>query len=294
MSDYIRDFELYLKENKCASDNTTVSYLRDVIKFNEFMYMHGISDISKCSTNDVTGYIDTLVESGKSCATITRVLASLRSFYTHLMSKQRITQNPMHNVKSVKKVKKLPRVLTNREVDLFLNQPKSDTLKGCRDKAMLEVLYATGIRVSELIALNITDVNTTLGFIRCGAGAGERIIPIYQAAVSAIDEYQKSVRPLLLSNPAEKSLFVNLNGERMTRQGFWKIIKHYQETAKITTEITPHILRHSFAAHLLENGADLNSIKEMMGHSDISSTLVYAQLIKNNLKSSYIKFHPRA
>ncbi len=294
MSDYIRDFELYLKKNKRASDNTTVSYLRDVIKFNEFMYLRGISDISKCSTNDITGYIDALVESRKSCATITRVLASLRSFYTYLLAEQAITQNPMHNVKSVKKEKRLPRVLTNREVDLFLNQPKSDTLKGCRDKAMLEVLYATGIRVSELIALNVTDVNTTLGFIRCGAGAGERMIPIYQAAVSAIDEYLKSVRPLLLTNSSEKSLFVNLNGERMTRQGFWKIIKHYQETAKITTDITPHILRHSFAAHLLENGADLNSIKEMMGHSDISSTLVYAQLIKNNLKSSYIKFHPRA
>ncbi len=294
MHDYINGFKSYLQVNKCASENTTVSYMRDIVKFNEFMYSSGIHDASKCTSSEISHYMDVLKKAGKSSSTITRILASLRSFYTYLMSEHVIKKNPMNDIKSAKREKKLPRILSNREVDLFLSQPKADTLKGCRDKAMLELLYATGIRVSELISLNVNDINIALSFVRCGSGAGERIIPMYQAATRAISDYLNSARPLLLANPAEKSLFVNLNGERMTRQGFWKIIKHYKETAKITTDITPHVLRHSFAAHLLENGADLNSIKEMMGHSDISSTLVYAELIKNNLKSSYIKFHPRA
>lgn len=293
MIDYISEFELYLKQNKSASYNTVVSYIRDICKFNEFSYESGIKDIKKCTEKDISKYIEHLNNDGKSCATITRAIASLRAFFTYLMSLNVISKNPTKNIKSQKKKKTLPRILTNKEVDLFLSQPKCDSLKGYRDKAMLELLYATGIRVSELISLNINDININLGFVRCGKGSGERIIPMYPAAISAVKDYITSARPLL-TNPAENSLFVNLNGERMTRQGFWKIIKHYQQTAKITTEITPHVLRHSFAAHLLANGADIDVIKEMMGHSDISSTLVYTQLIKNNLKSSYIKFHPRA
>lgn len=294
MVDYIREFELYLQRNKSASYNTMVSYVRDVCKFNEFAYGRGIKSIVKCTDKDIIKYIEHMNEVGKSSATVTRTIASLRAFYTYLTVQKVISQNPARNIKPKKNKKALPRILTNKEVDLFLSQPKCDSLKGYRDKAMLELLYATGIRVSELISLNVTDVNTELGFVRCGKGNSERVIPLYPAAVSAINDYLTTSRPFLLTNPAEVSLFVNLNGERMTRQGFWKIIKHYQETAKITTDITPHVLRHSFAAHLLENGADIDVIKEMMGHSDISSTLVYAQLIKNNLKSSYIKFHPRA
>ena len=294
MKDIINEFNLYLKKNKKASENTIISYMRDINKFNEFVYVSGVKNLTDCSESDVGRYIEKLQEDGRSSATITRALASLRAFFTYLLSKNMISQNPTKNIKSEKKKKTLPRILTNKEVDLFLSQPRCDSLKGYRDKAMLELLYATGIRVSELISLDITDINTDLGFIRCGKENSERMIPLYPAAISAVKDYLKVSRPLLITSQAEKSLFVNLNGERMTRQGFWKIIKHYQETAHITTEITPHVLRHSFAAHLLQNGADIDTIKEMMGHSDISSTLVYAQLIKNNLKSNYIKFHPRA
>ena len=200
----------------------------------------------------------------------------------------------MRNIKADKQEKKLPRVLTSNEVELFLKQPKCDSLKGYRDKAMLELLYATGIRVSELISLDLTDVNVEVGFIKCGKRTGERVIPLYSAAIMAMKDYLNSARDLLILDENENALFVNLNGGRMTRQGFWKIIKQYQTSANISTEVTPHILRHSFAAHLLENGADIDLIKEMMGHSDISSTMVYTQLLKSNLKTNYIKFHPRA
>ncbi len=294
MCNYISQFETYLQQNKKASQNTVTSYIRDITAFNAFEYLSGKKDITKCVEKDVTAYISHLKEDGKSSSTIVRAIASLRSFYTFLMTKNAVKTNPTKGIKSEKQAKKLPRILTNKEVDLFLSQPKGDSIKGYRDKAMLEILYATGIRVSELIALNVNDVNTLLGFVKCGKTNNERVIPIYSTAVSTVEDYLNSARPLLITNPAETALFVNLNGTRITRQGFWKIIKYYQEKANIKTDITPHVLRHSFAAHLLENGADIEVIKEMMGHSDISSTLVYAQLIKNNLKSSYIKFHPRA
>ncbi len=294
MNNYIQDFEIYLQKNKSASHNTIVSYMRDISKFNDFVYERGIRSLASCSDKEISNYIETLSREGKSSATITRTLASLRAFYTYLISIKALKKNPTKNIKSERKKKALPRVLTSKEVDLFLSQPKCDSLKGYRDKAMLELLYATGIRVSELISLDLKDVSCELGFARCGEGESQRVIPLYSAAVAAISDYLTSARPMLIANQAEKALFVNLNGERMTRQGFWKIIKHYQNTAKITTEITPHVLRHSFAAHLLENGADIGVVKEIMGHSDISSTMVYAQLIKNNLKNTYIKFHPRA
>ena len=175
-----------------------------------------------------------------------------------------------------------------------MEQPQCSDAKGYRDKAMLELLYATGIRVSELISLNVEDVNLPAGFIRCSSGGKTRMIPLYPAAVRAIQSYLTQIRPSMIAEPTEPALFVNLSGERMSRQGFWKIIKHYQQTANIQKEITPHTLRHSFAAHLLENGADLRSIQEMLGHSDISSTQVYAQIVKQNLKSVYNKFHPKA
>ncbi len=294
MTDLIKKFENFLKENKKASENTVVSYIRDISRFNDYMYSSGTKNLSKCTDENLNSYIRHLYDCGKSDATVSRTLASLRSFFTYLMIEKIISRNPANMIKCEKKKKTLPRILTSKEVDLFLSQPKCDSLKGYRDKAMLELLYATGIRVSELISLNINDVNLELGFIRCGKENNERLIPLYPAAVTAINNYLTTSRPFLLSNSAEQSLFVNLNGSRMTRQGFWKIIKHYGEVAKIPTEITPHVLRHSFATHLLENGADIATIKEMMGHADISSTLVYTQLIKNNLKSAYIKFHPRA
>ena len=294
MENYLQKFETYLQQNKNASQNTVVSYMRDIYKFSDYVFLNGVKDITRCSSKDVARYIDELNGEGKSSATVTRALASIRAFYTYLLSVKAVKKNPTKDIKSEKKKKALPRILTNKEVDLFLKQPKCDSLKGYRDRAMLEILYATGIRVSELIALDIKDISCELGFARCGEGNSERVIPLYPAAISAVSDYLENSRPLLVANQSEKALFVNMNGERMTRQGFWKIIKQYQKTAKITTEITPHVLRHSFAAHLIQNGAEIGVVKEIMGHSDISSTMLYAQLIKSNLKNAYIKFHPRA
>ena len=188
----------------------------------------------------------------------------------------------------------LPQILTGEEVDLFLEQPQCTDMKGYRDHAMLELLYATGIRVSELIAMNVEDLNLSVGVVRCSGKAKERIIPLYPAAIKALQEYVETIRPSMIASPEETALFVNMNGERMSRQGFWKIIKYYQEKAQIDKDITPHTLRHSFAAHLLENGADLRSIQEMLGHADISSTQIYANLINQKLKDVYNKTHPRA
>ena len=179
-------------------------------------------------------------------------------------------------------------------MELFLEQPRCVDEKGFRDHAMLELLYATGIRVSELIGLNVTDVNLTAGFIRCSSRGKERIIPLYHGAVKVLQDYIRDIRPRIIANETETALFVNMNGERMSRQGFWKIIKHYQETAGIEKDITPHTLRHSFAAHLLENGADLRAIQEMLGHADISSTQIYTHVIQKQLKDIYNKAHPRA
>ena len=229
-------------------------------------------------------------------STVTRAAASLKSFYGYLIRTGKIVVNPVRGVVPTRVERKLPQILTSKEVELFLEQPERTDPKGCRDHAMLELLYATGIRVSELIDLNVDDLNLSGGFLRCtkkGKGK-ERIIPLYTAAIRALSEYLKDVRPQLLEAPYESALFVNMSGKRMSRQGFWKIIKHYQEKAGIQKDITPHTLRHSFAAHLLENGADLRSIQEMLGHADISSTQIYAQLVNHKLKDVYIKAHPRA
>jgi len=190
--------------------------------------------------------------------------------------------------------RKLPQVLTSKEVELFLEQPQCTDLKGYRDRAMLELLYATGIRVSELIELDVSDLNLPGGVLRCESKGKERVIPLYPAAIRALTEYLHTVRPQLIDDPEEPALFVNMSGERMSRQGFWKLIKYYQEKAGIHKDITPHTLRHSFAAHLLENGADLRSIQEMLGHADISSTQVYSKILNQDLKNVYKKAHPRA
>ena len=221
-------------------------------------------------------------------------MASLKSFYTYMTAARYINCNPVKGFKPSRTERKLPSILTNHEVDLFLEQPNIGDAKGCRDKAMLELLYATGIRVSELIALDTQDVNLSAGFLRCRGRDKERVVPLYKAAVRALAAYINDVRPQLLEDPGETALFVNMNGERMSRQGFWKIVKCYQEKAGIHKDITPHTLRHSFAAHLLENGADLKSIQEMLGHADISATQIYAQVVNQKLRDVYAKAHPRA
>ena len=293
MTDIISRYEDYLIHVKHASDNTVASYLRDIHQYASYLTSIGV-EVLDAAQETVSDYMQWLHAHGKSPATVSRSLASLKSLYLFALNEDEIDQTPVRNIKLEKAEKKLPQILTGKEVELLLEQPKSTDMKGCRDKAMLEILYATGIRVSELIGLNVDDVNLAGSFIRCEGGGKLRIIPLYPEAQQTLRDYIEDVRPKMIAVPAEQSLFVNVSGERMSRQGFWKIIKYYQEKAQIDKDITPHTLRHSFAAHLLENGADLRSIQEMLGHSDISSTQIYAQLVKQNLKAVYNKYHPKA
>lgn len=291
--DYLSEYEIWLAKEKKASANTLSSYLRDVRQFSDWLGGEGIA-LPQATQSDIKQYAKFLNAKGKSDATVVRSIASLKSFYGYMLAAHSILANPAKGFTPSKLERKLPEILTSKEVDLFLDQPDVSDEKGCRDKAMLELLYATGIRVSELISLDIHDINLVLGFIRCTGKGKERIVPLYKAAVRALSTYIERVRPQLLEEPNEPALFVNMNGERMSRQGFWKIVKFYQEKAGIDKDITPHTLRHSFAAHLLENGADLKSIQEMLGHADISSTQIYTQLVNQKLRDVYTKAHPRA
>lgn len=290
----IEIFEKYLVNEKKASANTLSSYLRDIRQLGDFLEANTNSSIYSAEEDDLAAYIDHLRSIGKSVATVSRSIASIKCLYTHLCIKQILEVNPSMKLVPDKNTQKLPQILTSEEVEHLLEQPRCVDAKGYRDRAMLELLYATGIRVTELIDLDISDVNISAGIIRCQSRNKERFIPLYPAAVKAVSEYITLVRPQMIATPDEPSLFVNVSGERMSRQGFWKIIKHYQKKAGIEKEITPHTLRHSFAAHLLENGADIHAIQEMLGHADISSTQVYSHLIKKQLKDVYNKAHPRA
>ena len=284
----------YLSGEKHASQNTISSYLRDVNQFADYLRNYEDASLRDATGEMVQSYMNWMMGRGKSAASVTRFLASVKSFYQFLVSQGDMTSNPAKGIAATKVERKYPEILTSKEVELFLEQPQCVDAKGFRDHAMLELLYATGIRVSELISLDLDDLNLAAGFIRCASRGKERIIPLYHTAVKALTDYVKNIRPQLIADSGETALFVNMNGERMSRQGFWKIIKHYQEKAGIEKDITPHTLRHSFAVHLLENGADLRSIQEMLGHADISSTQIYTHVVKRQLKDVYQKAHPRA
>lgn len=287
-------FESYLRDEKNASSNTLSSYMRDIRQLAEYLEMRGGIPIVSATEKDLEGYIEHLRENGKSVATVSRNIASIKNLYSYLGIHQIIRQSPATKLTAEKSVQKLPQILSSQEVNLLLDQPKCIDAKGYRDKAMLELLYATGMRVTELIDLNVEDINLSAAVVRCHSRNKERVIPIYPAAVKALDDYIRLVRPQMLADPTDPTLFVNVGGERMSRQGFWKIIKYYQKKANIDKDITPHTLRHSFAAHLLENGADIHDIQEMLGHADVSSTQVYSQLVKKQLKDTYKRTHPRA
>ncbi len=284
----------YLKNVKKSSDNTLQAYVRDLKKFLDYAYAEKIKDFTVVNTDTVADYKEHLNSLGLSPASVSRSLSALRSLFQYLISNGVVEHNPAREIPNDKLEKKGPQVLTVKEIEKLLAQPDTNDVKGKRDKAMLELLYATGIKVSELVALDIDDINLQLSFVRCGTGDKERFVPLYPLALRAVSAYLDTARKLLVMHPDERALFVNVQGERMTRQGFWKILKSYAESAKIQKDITPHTLRHSFAAHLLENGADIHEIQEILGHSDISSTMRYAQLIKNKINNGYIKFHPRA
>ena len=253
-----------------------------------------MQNYNKLKVEDIREYIQYLHENGKKASTISRSLASIRSFYQYEVKNRKVKQDPTEGIQSPKIEKRVPSVLTSKEVELLLDQPKNVDLKGTRDKAMLEFAYATGMRVTEIISLDLDDVNLDEGYVVCKTGEKQRTIPLGKMSLKALKDYIENAREFIIRDENETALFVNINGKRLTRQGFWKIIKYYKEQAHITKDITPHVLRHSFATHLLQNGADLKAIQSMLGHSDISSTQVYMQFQNEGIKNVYKKAHPRA
>ncbi len=294
MQQVLGEFEEYLIKERELSENTMECYLRDIRQYSEFLKAQSLHDFSETNRTTLISYMLYLQKQGVSPATLLRKLSSLRGFYRFLLLHNVITTDPTLNLETPKVVKKLPTGLTMEEVEILLDQPVCTDSKGIRDKSMLELLYATGIRVSELIDLNISDVNLTMGYIRCAKADKERIIPIGTVALKYLNLYLQQARGALVKDKMENSLYVNFHGKRMTRQGFWKIVKYYTKKANINKDITPHTLRHSFAIHLLDNGADIRAVQEMLGHSDVSTTQLYTQVTSKRLKEIYNKTHPRA
>lgn len=297
MEKILNDFKNYLVEKKAVAENTLESYMRDVTKYCEYLKDVKIK-AEDADSELVEEYVEQLRQAGKSAATITRTVASIRSFYQFLILSSIAENNPAKGIKLEKSVKKLPEILDDKEIRTLLATPNVNEPKGARDKAMLEVLYATGIRVSELINLNIGDVKCSKnerGEILCRGGKSMRTIPMHPIAVASMLNYINKIRPLLATEESGDALFINLNGARLTRQGFWKIVKNYAQAAKIEKEITPHTLRHSFAMHLYQNGASLHDLQKMLGHADISSTQLYANIVKQTSFSDvYDRCHPFA
>ena len=295
MESYVNQFINYLADERGLAQNTLESYGRDLRQFQTYLESSNKEFLKDSNRNTILAYLTSLQTKGRAVSTISRNLAAIKSFYQYLVRERYLDKDPAANLESPKLEKKLPKILTIGEVEELLKQPNNTLPAGMRDKAMLELLYATGIRVSELISLNISDVNLDMGYIKCyGKGAKERIVPLGSIAAKCVQEYITKGRSKLVRTYDEAALFVNHHGNRLTRQGFWKIIKKYAQEASITKEITPHTLRHSFATHLLENGADLRSVQEMLGHADISTTQIYTHVTKNHLKEVYDKTHPRA
>lgn len=294
MLDLICAYENYLKNVKRASDNTVASYMRDIRQFAAWLQASADLDVVEALQSNIEEYLSHLEDEGRSSSTKSRVVASLKNFYSYLVTSGFLTDNPVHEIKVERGEKKLPQILTSQEIESLLAQPNTSEPKGIRDKAMLEVMYATGIRVSELINLDVEDVNLDASVIKCSGGKKTRLIPLYQEAAAALGVYLREVRASMLGSPEEHALFVNIGGARMSRQGFWKILKYYQAAAQINKDITPHTLRHSFAVHLLENGADIGSVQELMGHCDVSSTQLYTHMVDQHLKQVYAKCHPKA
>ena len=293
MEEQLNLFFGFLENDKKVSLNTLQSYRRDLKQFEKYIEDNG-EDYVEVTNDGIKEYIEHMQEIGKKPSTISRGLASIRSFYQYEAKNKVVEKDPTEGIQSPKIEKRVPSVLTSSEVALLLDQPKDVDLKGTRDKAMLEFAYATGMRVTEIISLNVEDVNLETGYATCRNGKKERTVPMGNMSLKALKEYVVDARPTMIKDENEKALFVNVNGQRLTRQGFWKIIKYYKEQAHIDKDITPHVLRHSFATHLLQNGADLKSIQMMLGHSDILSTQIYMQFQDESLKNVYKKAHPRA
>lgn len=293
MTQDIQNFIQYLHQVKKTSENTEVSYARDLKKMNQYLMAQGIHDASEVTATSLNSYVLFLEKEGRKPATISRSIASMKAFYHYMEKERRVSEDPSERLKAPKIEKKMPTILTPEEVIRLLEQPGGTSPKELRDKAMLELLYATGIRVSELISLKVEDVNLAMEYLTCSDSHKERIIPFGSIAKEALSRYLELGRPKLVGDEKEEWLFTNCSGQQMSRQGFWKLIKSYGKKAGIEAEITPHMLRHSFAAHMVGNGADLKSVQEMLGHSDISTTQVYAQMGQRRMREVYVKAHPR-
>ncbi len=293
MFDMLQQYKAYLKDKLCVSKSTYDAYVRDVSLFLNYVDISVSHDIRDVRESDLEGFKKALEKCGKTPSTLNRSFASVKSFYRFLKVAGIQSYDPTEKFRAVKQEKKVPTILSGKEVDRLLKMPDINTPKGCRDRAMLELLYATGMRVSELIDLDLDDILLSRNVVCCRSGNVIRNIPIYSAAKNAVRDYLLRVYPYYSQND-NNALFINMNGTRLTRQGFWKIVKQYADELELKVEITPHTLRHSFAAHLIENGASVEDVKEMLGHADISSTQIYAQIVNNRFKDTYNRCHPRA
>lgn len=293
MEEQIHSFIAYLHNVKNTSRNTELSYERDLYKLRDFLQRQGICRAEEITATALNAYVRHLEEEGFKAATISRNIASVKAFFHYLLREGIVKADVSENIKAPRVEKRMPGILSMEEIGRLLEQPGEDNPKEIRDRAMLELLYATGIRVSELIGLKLADVNMQMGYIICHDRNKERAVPFGSKAREALTAYFLKARGGMISDPKEDSLFVNCSGRPMSRQGFWKLVKHYAQKAGITEEITPHTLRHSFAAHLVANGADLKSVQEMLGHSDISTTQIYATINQNHIREVYAKAHPR-
>lgn len=289
----ITAFIAYLHNVKQTSKNTELSYKRDLSKMYHYMLEQGIDSVKKITTTNLNSYVLFLEKNSFAAATVSRYIASIKAFFHYLVKEGITSEDVSESLKAPKIEKKIPEILSMEQVVNLLEQPKGDMPKELRDKAMLELLYATGIRVTELITLKVEDVNLQMGFIVCKDAHKERVIPFGPEAKKALLSYMNRSREAMVQDDSQDMLFVNCSGKPMSRQGFWKLIKFYAKKAGIDADITPHTIRHSFAAHLVENGADLRSVQEMLGHSDISTTQVYANMNHNRIREVYAKAHPR-
>ncbi len=289
----IAEFMEYLHNVKKTSNNTELSYRRDLTKLRVYLEEHGINSVEQVTYTNLSAYILELEKKNFAIATISRNIASIKGFFSYLFKQRKIESDVAELLKAPVVEKKVPDILTIDEVNKLLEQPNNKTSKDIRDKAMLELIYATGMRVTELISLKVTDVDLKMGYIICHDKNKERAIPFGNITKAALEEYINVARPSLIDDSQNQILFTNCSGKPMSRQGFWKLIKYYAQKAEIDKDITPHTLRHSFAAHLVSNGADLKSVQEMLGHSDISTTQVYAQLNNKKIREVYKKAHPR-
>lgn len=294
MEKFINDFIEYLHNEKNTSGNTEVSYQRDLKKMAAYFEKKGILHADEVTESDLKGYISEMRSADFAASTISRNIASIRALFHYLFKKGVVSGDPSENLRAPRIEKKMPEILTVQEVDRLLSQPDLRTGKGIRDKAMMELLYATGMRVSELLTLKTEDVNLSFGYVICHDNGKERVIPIGNVSRDMLQKYMDEARDLFVKNQGENALFTNCSGKPMSRQGFWKILKGYAENAGIHRDITPHTLRHSFAVHMLQNGADIKSVQEMLGHSDISSTQMYLGLDTIKMRDVYMKAHPRS